>query len=180
MAPQFRRGHLCACSKTKFPVWKLRLGHASTSRNTENFPYTSLPKCVYSRHSILLVQYFSLSDFFWYLYLPYPPPTLKQINIAWPMTWSTLHISLYRKVLCFIKPFVSWQLLIGGEGGNREEFWSVQLFSMLRIKTLKVILLYSIACFLTADSNMKNYKVSIALLTLKVCLQALLAFSDVH
>ena len=30
----------------------------------------------------------------------YPTPTLQQINIAWPMMWSTLHVSLYRKALC--------------------------------------------------------------------------------
>ena len=32
--------------------------------------------------------------------LPTLPPTLQQINIAWLMMWSTLHVSLYRKVLC--------------------------------------------------------------------------------
>ena len=145
----------------------------STSRNTENFPYNYLPKSVYSRHSVLLGQHFSLSNFFWYLILPYPPPHNKSIS---PGLWCGL---LYKSV-CIVKLCVLQQGVIGGEGGSREEFWSIPLFSMLRIKTLKVILLYSIACFLTADSNMKNYKVSIALLTLKVCLQALLAFPDVH
>ena len=151
MAPQFRRGHLCACSKTKFSVWKLRLGHASTSRNTENFPYTSLPKSVYSRLSVLLVQYLSLSNFFRYLILSYPPPHKKSIS---PGLWCGLHY----KSVCVVKLYVLQQWVIGGEGGSREEFWSVQLFSMLRIKTLRVILLYSMACFLTKDSNIKNLK----------------------
>ena len=69
--------------KPKFLVLKLTLGRVSTSRNTqkfeENFPYTPLSGSVYSRHSVILVQYFSLSIFFWYLYLPYPPSYNKSV-----------------------------------------------------------------------------------------------------
>ena len=61
----------------------------------ENSPHTPLSKSVYSRHSVLLVQYFSLM-----VSLPTLPFTLQQINIAWPMMWSTLHVNLYRKALC--------------------------------------------------------------------------------
>ena len=82
--------------KPKFLVLKLTLGRVSTSRNTqkfeENFPYTPLSGSVYSRHSVILVQYFSLSIFFWYLYLPYPPP-YKKISVAWLIMWSIHYMS---------------------------------------------------------------------------------------
>ena len=32
--------------------------------------------------------------------LPTLPPNMQQVNIAWLMMWSTLHVSLYRKALC--------------------------------------------------------------------------------
>ena len=88
--------------KIKFLVWKLRLDRTSTSRNTENFK-----KIVH----ILLIQGLSIPDILYYQFntflfqtpfgiFTYPTPTLQQINIAWPMMWSTLHVSLYRKALC--------------------------------------------------------------------------------
>ena len=64
-----------------------------------NFPHTPPPSSVYSRHSVSLVQCFSLSNFFQYLYLPYPP-NKQQLNIAWLMMRSTLHVSLNRKTSC--------------------------------------------------------------------------------
>ena len=36
--------------------------------------------------------------------------------------------------VCIVKPYVLQQWVMGGEGGRREEFESVQLFSMPRIK----------------------------------------------
>ena len=39
--------------------------------------------------------------------------------------------------VCIVKPYVSQQWVMGGEGGRREEFESVQLFSMPRIKKKK-------------------------------------------
>ena len=84
----------------------------STSRNTkkieENFPYTPLSSSVYSRHSVILVQYFSLSIFFWYLYLTYPPPYKKnQCYLAYYVVY-TLHVSLYRRALG-ITTVVDWR-----------------------------------------------------------------------
>ena len=44
--------------KLSFAYGNSDMGHASTSRNTENFPYTSLPKkSAYSGHSVLLVDW---------------------------------------------------------------------------------------------------------------------------
>ena len=83
--------------KPKFLVLKPTLGRVLTSRNTkkfeENFPYT-LSRSIYSRHSVILVQYFSLSIFFWYLYLPYP-----QISVAWLIMWSIHYMSV-----CIVEP----------------------------------------------------------------------------
>ena len=66
--------------RLKILVWKPRLGSASNSYNTGNFPHTPLPRSVHSRHSVSLAQCFSLSNFFQYLYLPYPPPNSKSIS----------------------------------------------------------------------------------------------------
>ena len=98
--------------KPKFLVLKLTLGCVSTSRNTkkieENFPYTPLSSSVYSRHSVILLQYFSLSIFFWYLYLTYPPSYKKnQCCLAYYVVY-TLHVSLYRRVLG-ITTMVDWR-----------------------------------------------------------------------
>ena len=88
--------------KINFLVWKLRLGRTSTSRNTKNFK--KIPH-------ILLIQGLSIPDILYYKFntfpfqtsfgiFTYPTSTLQQINISWPMMWSTLHVSLYRKALC--------------------------------------------------------------------------------
>ena len=50
--------------RLKFLVWKPRLGSASNSYNTGNFPYTPLPRSVYYSHSVSLVQCFFLWNFF--------------------------------------------------------------------------------------------------------------------
>ena len=54
--------------------------------------------------------------------------------------------------VCIVKPYVLQQQVIGGEERRREEFISVQLFSMPRIKkkkkTLEVLLFYAIARYL--------------------------------
>ena len=48
--------------------------------------------------------------------------------------------------VCIVKPYVLQQQVIGREERRREEFISVQLFSMPRIKkTLEVLLFYAIA-----------------------------------
>ena len=36
--------------------------------------------------------------------------------------------------VCIVKPYVSQQWVMGGEGGRREEFESVLMFSIPRIK----------------------------------------------
>ena len=70
----------------------------------------SIPDILYCQFNIFPFKLLLVS-------LPTLPPTLKQINIAWPMTWSTLHISLYRKVLCFIKPFLT---IVDGRRGREQ------------------------------------------------------------
>ena len=84
--------------RLKFLVWKPRLGSASNSYNTGNFHHTTLPRSVHSRHSVSLDQCFPFQTSF--SIFTYPNPTIQQINIAWLMMWSTLHVSLYCKALC--------------------------------------------------------------------------------
>ena len=92
------------CLKTKFPVWKPRLSSASTSRNTRKLSsHFSANFCLF--HTFLIIS----SIFFpfklllvSFSYLPYPPSTLKQINVAWLIKWSTLHVRLYGKAWCII------------------------------------------------------------------------------
>ena len=53
--------------------------------------------------------------------------------------------------VCIVKPYVLQQQVIGREERRREEFISVQLFPMPRIKikkTLEVLLFYAIARYL--------------------------------
>ena len=52
--------------------------------------------------------------------------------------------------VCIVKPYVLQQQVIGREERRREEFISVKLFSMPRIKkkTLEVLLFYAIARYL--------------------------------
>ena len=101
--------------RLKFLVWKPRLGSASNSYNTGNFPHTPLPRSVHSRHSVSLAQCFSLSNFFYYPYLPYPPTYNKSISSG---LWCGLH---YMSV-CIVKSYVLQQKVIGGEKGSKEEF----------------------------------------------------------
>ena len=90
---------LCARSKTEVARMETQTWQRQTVVTQGNFPHTPPPSSVHSRHSVSLVQCFSLSNFFQYLYLPYPP-NIQQLNIAWLMMRSTLHVSLYRKTLC--------------------------------------------------------------------------------
>ena len=86
---------LCACSKLKFPIWKPRLGRASTIRSTRKFPYTPL---LIFLPDIAYIYIFFHSNMLWYLYLHYSP--LYNISI-WPgLRCGTLHVSLYCKALC--------------------------------------------------------------------------------
>ena len=88
--------------KINFLVWKLRLGRQSTRCNRkfqENFSYTANPRSVrFQTFCIISSILFSFKLLL--VSLPTLPPTLQQINITWPMMWSTLHVSLYRKALC--------------------------------------------------------------------------------
>ena len=58
-----------------------------------NFPHTPPPRSVHSSSVLFPFKLLLVS-------LPTLPPTKQQINIAWPMMWSTLHVSLYCKALC--------------------------------------------------------------------------------
>ena len=53
----------------------------------------SIPDIRYHQFSVF---YFGTS----FSIFTYPTPTIQQINIAWLMMWSTLHVSLYCKALC--------------------------------------------------------------------------------
>ena len=64
----------------------------STSRNTENFPYTSLPKSVYSRYSVLLVQYFSFQTSFGIFTYPTPHLKTNKYRLAYDVVYTTYQI----------------------------------------------------------------------------------------
>ena len=107
-----------------FTLWKPRLGRAPTIRNTRKFSlYFST--YIFTRHCLYF--YFFLSNLVWYLYLPYLPLFNRSIS---PGLWCGLH---YMSV-CIVKPYVLQEWVIGGEGRRREEFWGVQLLSVLYIK----------------------------------------------
>ena len=60
--------------------------------------------------------------------------------------------------VCIVKPYVLQQQVIGREERRREEFISVQLFSMPRIKkTLEVLLFYAIARYLAEPKLGKGH-----------------------
>ena len=52
----------------------------------------SIPDILYHQFSV-----FSFGTSF--SIFTYPTPNIQQLNIAWPMMWCTLHVSLYRKTL---------------------------------------------------------------------------------
>ena len=101
---------LCACSKLKFPIWKPRLGHASTIRSRRKFPYTPL---LIFLPDIAYIYIFFHSNLLWYLYLHYPP--LYNISI-----WPGLRCGQHYMSVCIVKPYVL--LTTMGDWRRREEF----------------------------------------------------------
>ena len=85
--------------KLSFPYGNSDMGHVSTSRNTENFPYTSLPKSVYSRHSVFLVQYFPFETYFGISTYPTPHPKKNKYPLAYDVVYTTCQF--------VVKPYVS-------------------------------------------------------------------------
>ena len=84
--------------RLKFLVWKPRLGRASNSYNRKFSSYSPAKVCLFQTFCIISSVLFPFKLLL--VSLPTLPPTKKRINIAWPMMWSTLHVSLYRKALC--------------------------------------------------------------------------------
>ena len=138
---------LCACSKLKFPIWKPRLGRASTIRSTRKFPYTPL---LIFLPDIAYIYIFFHSNMLWYLYLHYSP--LYNISI-----WPGLRCGLHYMSVCIAKPYVL--LTTMGDWGRREEKRGIlkrsAIFSALHRKTLTALYLHGMARFLIAVSNMK-------------------------
>ena len=71
---------------------------ASNSRNTRKFfSYSSAKFCLFQTFCIISSVLFPFKLLL--VSLPTLPPNIQQVNIAWLMMWSTLHVSLYRKTL---------------------------------------------------------------------------------
>ena len=114
--------------RLKFLVWKPRLGSASNSYNRKFSSYSPAKVCLFQTFCIISSVLFPFKLLLVSLpTLPYPPPNNKSIS---PGLWCGLH---YMSV-CIVKPYVLQQQVIGREERRREEFISVQLFSMPRIK----------------------------------------------
>ena len=93
--------------RLKFLVWKPRLGRASNSYNRKFSSYSPAKVCLFQTFCIISSVLFPFKLLL--VSLPTLPPTKKRINIAWPMMWSTLHVSLYRKALC-IRTKGDWKM----------------------------------------------------------------------
>ena len=121
----------CMLKDLSFSYGNLDLA-ASNSRNTRKFfSYSSAKFCLFQTFCIISSVLFPFKLLLVSLpTLPYPPPNNKSIS---PGLWCGLH---YMSV-CIVKPYVLQQWVMRGEGGRREEFYSVQLFSMPPIKKKK-------------------------------------------
>ena len=113
---------------------------ASNSRNTRKFflillrPDLSIPDILYHQFSAFPFQ----TSFSIFTY-PTPPPNIQQLNIAWLMMRSTLHVSLNRKTFC---------ITTMGDGRRGREKRGILKCSVVfnaskkEKKTLKIILFY--------------------------------------
>ena len=74
---------------------------ASNSRNTRKFSsYSSAQFCLFQTFCIISSVLFPFKLLLVSLLTLPPPPHIQQLNIAWLMMRSTLHVSLNRKTLC--------------------------------------------------------------------------------
>ena len=96
---QFEEAASAHVQKLNFPYGNSDCAECQTVVTPENFPYSFLPKSLYSRHSLLLVQYFPLSKFFWYLvyFRPLYQSMLKEVTSFFP---SLLFSELCCRIPC--------------------------------------------------------------------------------
>ena len=74
---------------------------ASNSRNTRKFSsYSSAKFCPFQTFCIISSVLFPFKLLLVSLLTLPPPPNIQQLNIAWLMMRSTLHVSLNRKTFC--------------------------------------------------------------------------------
>ena len=115
----------CTLKDLSFSYGNLDLA-ASNSRNTRKFfSYSSAKFCLFQTFCIISSVLFPFKLLLVSL-LTLPPPTNN--NSISPGLWWGLH---YMSVW-IVKPHVSQQWAMGGEGGRRKEFQSVLMFSMPR------------------------------------------------
>ena len=130
--------------RLKFLVCKPRLGSKSNSCNTREFSsYSSAKVCLFQTFCIISSVLFPFKLLL--VSLPTLPPTLQQINIAWLVMWSTLHVSLYCKALC-ITTTGDWKR--GKEKRGIYKCLVVFNASYKKKKTHEVLLFYAIARYL--------------------------------
>ena len=96
----------------------------------------SIPDILYHQFSVF---YFGTS----FSIFTYPTPTIQQINIAWLMMWSTLHVSLYRKALCITT--------MGDERRGREKRGILKCSVVFNASNKKKIPQY---CFVPRNSSL--------------------------
>ena len=152
----------CMLKDLSFSYGNLDLA-ASNSRNTRKFFFILLRQfCLFQTFCIISSVLFPFKLLL--VSLLTLPPNIQQLNIAWLMMRSTLHVSLYRKTL---------RITTMGDGrGGREKrgIWKCSVVfnaSNKEKKTLKIILFYETktwkAKFLTKllgsrEINKKNCK----------------------
>ena len=141
-------GHV---QRLKFLVCKPRLGSKSNSCNTREFSsYSSAKVCLFQTFCIISSVLFPFKLLL--VSLPTLPPTKQQINIAWPMMWSTLHVSLYRKALCITT--------MGDERRGREKRGILKCSVVFNAsnekkKFLNIVLFHEIARYLAEHLKME-------------------------
>ena len=97
---QFEEAASAHVQKLNFPYGNSDCAECQTVVTPENFPYSFLPKSLYSRHSLLLVQYFPLSKFFWYLiyFRPLYQSMLKEVTSFFLASYSLNFVVVYHAI----------------------------------------------------------------------------------
>ena len=104
--------------------------------------YSAAKICLFQTFCIISSVFFTLELLL--VSLPTLPPNIQQVNIAWLMMWSTLHVSLYRKTL---------GITTMGDGRRGREKRGILKCSVVfnasnKKETLKIVLFHEIARYL--------------------------------
>ena len=141
---------LCTFKDLSWSYGNLDLA-ASNSRNTRKFfSYSSAKFCLFQTFCIISSVLFPFKLLL--VSLLTLPPNIQQLNIAWLMMRSTLHVSLYRKTLC---------ITTMGDGRRGREKRGILKCSVVfnasneKKKFLNIVLFHEIARYLAEHLKME-------------------------